>query len=53
MSMPLDRLRKVPRRVMISGGDDKVDALLGGLKLSAANVLITNEGTAKALLARG
>lgn len=53
MSMPLDRLRRVPRRVMISGGDDKVDALLGGLKLSAANVLITNEGTAKALLARG
>jgi deoxyribonucleoside regulator len=53
MSMPLDRLRKVPRRVMISGGDDKVDALLGCLKLSAANVLITNEGTAKALLARG
>lgn len=52
MSMPLDRLRKVPRRVMISGGNDKVDALLGGLKLSAANVLITNEGTAKALLAR-
>jgi DNA-binding transcriptional regulator LsrR (DeoR family) len=52
MSIPLANIRKVPRRVMISGGEDKVQALLGGLKLSAANVLITNEGTAKALLQR-
>ncbi len=51
MSMPADRLRKVPRRVMISGGNDKVPALLAGLKLSDANVLITNEETARALLA--
>ena len=51
LSMPLDKLRKVPRRVMISGGNDKVTALHAGLKLAAANVLITNEETAKALLA--
>lgn len=51
MSMPADRLRKVPRRVMISGGNDKVSALLAGLRLSDANVLVTNEETAKALLA--
>ncbi len=53
MSTPIEKIRHVPRRVMISGGNDKVDALLGGLKLSAANVLITNEDTAKALLLRG
>ncbi len=52
--MPIERLRKVPRRVLISGGNDKVPALLAGMKLSAANVLITNEDTARALLeARG
>ncbi|MCA0433442.1 MAG: sugar-binding transcriptional regulator [Proteobacteria bacterium] len=52
MSMPVERLRRVPRRVMISGGNDKVDALIGGLRLSAANVLITNERTAEELLRR-
>jgi len=50
VSVSIDRLRNVPRRVMISGGNDKVPALIGGLKLSGANVLITNEETAKALL---
>jgi DNA-binding transcriptional regulator LsrR (DeoR family) len=52
LSMPIDRLRKVPRRVMISGGTEKVDALLGALKLVNCNVLITNEDTAQELLAR-
>lgn len=51
MSMPIQRLRKVPRRVMISGGLDKVEALKGGLRLAEANVLITSEDTARALLA--
>jgi deoxyribonucleoside regulator len=50
MSMPIDRLRKVPKRVVISGGSSKVDALKGGLKLVNANVLITNEETARALV---
>ena len=50
MSTPIERLRKVPRRVMISGGLDKVPALIAGMKLAATNVLITNEETAKALL---
>jgi deoxyribonucleoside regulator len=52
MCMPVEKLRAVPRRVMISGGDDKIEALLGGLRLSAANVLITNERTAEKLLER-
>ncbi len=52
MSIPVERLRGVPRRVLISGGNDKVEALLGGLRLVNCNVLITNEATAQALLQR-
>jgi DNA-binding transcriptional regulator LsrR (DeoR family) len=50
MSMPIERLKSVPRRILISGGLDKVDAIMGGIKLVNANVLITNEATAAALL---
>jgi DNA-binding transcriptional regulator LsrR (DeoR family) len=52
MSLPLDQLRGVPTRVIASGGNDKVDCLLGGIKLIDCNVLITNEATARELLAR-
>jgi deoxyribonucleoside regulator len=52
MSMPIHSLRKVPKRVLISGGSDKVDALLGGMKMVKANVLITNEDVARALVER-
>ncbi len=52
MSMPVEKLKKVPKRVMISGGMDKVDALLGAYKLVDFNVLITTESTAQALLDR-
>jgi deoxyribonucleoside regulator len=50
MSIPIDRLKHVKKRVLISGGNDKVEALLGGMKLVDANVLITNEETARQLL---
>ena len=52
MSVPIEMIRKAPKRVMISGGLEKVDALLGGMKLANCNVLITNEATAAQLLAR-
>ena len=52
MSMPVDRLKRVPKRVMISGGLDKVDALLGAMQLVDVNVLITSEETARALVER-
>ena len=52
MSMPIESLKSVPKRVMISGGQDKIEALWGGIKLLKANVLITNEGTAVSLLKR-
>jgi deoxyribonucleoside regulator len=51
MSVPLAQLRDVPLRVLSSGGAEKIDALLGAIKLIDCNVLITNEETAKALLA--
>lgn len=50
MSMPIDRLRRIPRRVMISGGDEKIPALLGVMRLADINVLVTNESTARGLL---
>ncbi len=52
MAMPVDRLRSVPKRVIASGGVDKVDALLGAIKLVNCNVLITSEATAEALVQR-
>ena len=50
MSIPLSQLRDVPLRVISSGGADKVDVILGAIKLIKCNVLITNEETAKTLL---
>jgi DNA-binding transcriptional regulator LsrR (DeoR family) len=52
MSMPVEALRGVPKRVVASGGLEKVDSLLGLLKLVRNNVLITTEDTASALLKR-
>jgi deoxyribonucleoside regulator len=52
MSMPVERLRSVPKRVIASGGLDKVDCLLGAIKLVDCNVLITDEATAKELVKR-
>jgi deoxyribonucleoside regulator len=50
MSMPIESLKSVPKRVLISGGNDKVEALLGALKLIPPSVLITNEATARQLV---
>jgi deoxyribonucleoside regulator len=52
ISIPITQLRKVPRRVLVSGGNEKVASLLGALKLIECNVLITNELTAQELLIR-
>jgi deoxyribonucleoside regulator len=51
MSLPISQLRNVPLRVLSAGGAEKIDAMLGAIKLINCNVLITNENTAKALLA--
>ena len=52
MSLPIEQLRHVPARVIASGGNDKVDCLLGAIRLIGCNVLITNESTARELLIR-
>ncbi|CAN5487229.1 sugar-binding transcriptional regulator [soil metagenome] len=52
MSIGIDQLRKVPRRVIASGGNEKVDSILGAVALIDCNVLITNENTARELLRR-
>ena len=52
MSIPLGQLRDVPLRVISAGGAEKIEAILGAIKLINCNVLITNEMTAKTLLLR-
>jgi deoxyribonucleoside regulator len=52
MSLPVEQLRSVPTRVIASGGNDKVECLLGAIRLIGCNVLITNEATARELLVR-
>ncbi|MFN0191294.1 MAG: sugar-binding transcriptional regulator [Aestuariivirga sp.] len=52
VSVPIEIIRKVARRAIVSGGANKVDAILGAIKLIGANVLITNEVTAQDLLDR-
>ena len=47
MSIPIEQLRDVPKRMIASGGNEKVDTLLGAIKLIDCNVLITNEATAR------
>jgi DNA-binding transcriptional regulator LsrR (DeoR family) len=52
MSIPLEQLRNVPVRVIASGGHEKVESILGAIKLVNCNALITNEATARELLLR-
>ena len=52
MSTPLDELRKLENVIGVSGGPDKVDGILAALRGGYLDVLITDEGTAEALLAR-
>jgi Transcriptional regulator, contains sigma factor-related N-terminal domain len=52
MSTPLDELRKLENVIGVAGGPDKVDGILAALRGGYLDVLITDEGTAEALLAR-
>jgi DNA-binding transcriptional regulator LsrR (DeoR family) len=46
-----DAARAIPRRIMVSGGPDKVDVLRVGLARGWATGLVTDEATAAALAA--
>ncbi len=50
---PLGGLLAIPRIILASGGADKVDILFACLTLGLGNVLVTDEATAGALLAKG
>jgi len=51
MSIPLETIGAAPIRILASGGREKINAILGALKLLRPTVLITDEATAAALIA--
>ncbi|MCC5780072.1 sugar-binding transcriptional regulator [Nitratireductor sp. B36] len=51
MSVDVDRLRRAPMRILTSGGEDKIEALVGAMKLVEPTVFITDEESARSILA--
>lgn len=51
MSVEIDQIRRAPLRMLTSGGIGKVDALLGAMRLVEPTVFITDEETARRMLA--
>jgi DNA-binding transcriptional regulator LsrR (DeoR family) len=52
IGLTLEEINRIPERICVAGGRDKVDAIGGMLAGGYATVLITDEVTALALLAR-
>ncbi|MBP2099810.1 sugar-binding transcriptional regulator [Enterococcus rivorum] len=52
LAMNLDELKKIPRVVAVAGGKDKLEGIHAALIGELVNVLVTDEQTAKALLAK-
>ncbi|ODT19304.1 MAG: LacI family transcriptional regulator [Kaistia sp. SCN 65-12] len=50
MSVDVDRIRRAPLRILTSGGTEKIDALLGAMKLVRPTVLITDEHSARRMI---
>ncbi|WP_367717155.1 sugar-binding transcriptional regulator [Nitratireductor sp. GISD-1A_MAKvit] len=50
MSVDVDRLRRAPMRILTSGGEDKIEALIGAMKLVEPTVFITDEESARRML---
>jgi DNA-binding transcriptional regulator LsrR (DeoR family) len=50
VSVPLAMVQAVPRRVLASGGADKVAAILGAIRLMKPTAFITDEAAARELL---
>lgn len=51
ISLSMERLMRVPEKVLISGGPEKTDIMLATLTAVQPSVLITDEATARRLLA--
>jgi DNA-binding transcriptional regulator LsrR (DeoR family) len=52
VSVPIAMVRTVPKRVLASGGPEKIDAILGAIRLIKPTVFITDEASARELLLR-
>ncbi|MCV2866826.1 sugar-binding transcriptional regulator [Albidovulum sediminicola] len=50
IAMPIERLKRIPNKVLISGGAEKVSIIRAVLNSVRPSVLITDEATAKRLL---
>lgn len=50
ITMPLDKLRQVPQRLCVGGGPDKAESISAMLKAKLANILVTDEATARAVI---
>lgn len=50
MSVGIDRVQAAKQRVLASGGPEKIEALLGGIRIVQPNILISDEESARALL---
>lgn len=48
--MPLEEIKNVPRRVGISGGRQKVEAVMGAIQGGFVNILITDVDCAEGLI---
>ncbi|MBO1308877.1 sugar-binding transcriptional regulator [Enterococcus sp. 669A] len=50
LAIDLERLKKVPRKIAVSGGKEKVEGIRAALKGNLVDVLITDEKTARDLV---
>ena len=50
MSVPIGCVLSAGKRILVSGGSDKAQAILAGCRMVDANVLVTDEQTAQVLL---
>jgi DNA-binding transcriptional regulator LsrR (DeoR family) len=51
MAIPVDSLALAPNRILTSGGSNKVDAIIGAIRMMKPTVFITDEVTATSVLA--
>ncbi|MFT4012597.1 MAG: bifunctional sugar-binding transcriptional regulator/dihydroxyacetone kinase subunit DhaK [Paracoccus sp. (in: a-proteobacteria)] len=50
IGVDLDALRRIPQRIAVAGGVDKVPAILAALRGGYVNVLVTDAGTGRGIL---
>lgn len=50
ISIPLESLARIPQRILVSGGSNKINVIQGALKALKPTVLVTDEITARTLI---